>query len=184
MRLGSNTEDKDLCNRDNRAQHEDGKHNGNMSMTQKVIVLELVKRMYCLLVCSTFSFNHVPYTTYTHNTYMHTHSHTHTQRVQTPRGRVWCTGGSWGSHVLCVFICDLLFTLVKYTEQYLNSIHFLSIVEFMHFTVDFQHLRYGGRGCMRSKLSLILLSPLMENTLARSVIIREANNTLCTMPDS
>ena len=80
--------------------------------------------------------------------------------------------------MLCVFICGLLFTLVKYTEQYLNSIHFLSIVEFMHFTVDFHSLRYGARECMRSKLLLILLSPLMGNTLARSVIIREANNTL------
>ena len=80
--------------------------------------------------------------------------------------------------MLCVFICGLLFTLVKYTERYLNSIRLLSIVEFMHFTVDFHHLCCGGRGCMRSKLSLILLLPLMGNTLARSVIILEANNTL------
>ena len=146
-------------------------------MTQKVILLELVNRMYCLLVCSTSSFNHVP-CIYTHNTYTHTHSHAHTKGANSKRYRVWCTCGSWGSHVLCVFICGLLFTFVKYTERYLNSIRFLSIVEFMHFTVDFHHLCCSGRGCMRSKLSLILLLPLMGNTLARNVIIPEANNTL------
>ena len=52
-------------------------------MTQKVILLELVNRMYCLLVCSTSSFNHVPYI---HIILTHIHIHMHTQRVQTPRG--------------------------------------------------------------------------------------------------
>ena len=38
----------------------------------------------------------------------------------------------WVMWQLYVFIYGLLFTLVKYTERYLNSIRFLSIVEFMN----------------------------------------------------
>ena len=38
----------------------------------------------------------------------------------------------WVMWQFYVFIYGLLFTLVKYTERYLNSIRFLSIVEFMN----------------------------------------------------